>query len=524
LNPEELQYELTYDFKNTLFSQISNAINIADLQNTEVAYQGDCFVARTYLKAHNQHDDQVGENFSTVLAASNQVLLSTQNYGLLYANNNFGYVMSIVTENAYNPSYRFEKGVNSFYPKDFDFPLVKNAIPSNFYNTGYKRMLGPRQFLGIDLFKPISDNQFPTRIRPSFKHILNSLQDGYLQFTAGDFKDFDFQYGPINALIARADDFYSFQDDAINLHPINERTVSESSSTDTPFILGESSGLTEFKRSVTIEYGTQHQWSVIRGEYGIYGFDWNKRAFWRVGGGEQGFENLGLSKQSEKWIDDVVDLVNPGYSDITSLLPDNPVCNTGIHAIYDREYKEVDMTFILGGENNRTLCFSEKANAFTTKWGFTPIFYAELERDLYSFAKGSFWLHDANEEYNTFYNVLHPSYVEIIVNPDSETAKHFDNLIISSNNVEFSKIYYETQHQEATQDPFLGEFWNRAIYREFQWKLPIRRSDAIKDPDLSLGLVQSRIRGRYLIINLEYFQNKRMWLREIITAYTHSKA
>jgi hypothetical protein len=377
--------------------------------------------------------------------------------------------------------------------------------------------------LGIDLFKPISDNEFPTRIRPSGKHILNSLQDGYLQFIAGNFKDFDYQYGSINAIVMRADDFFSVQDDAINLHPINERTVSPSSGTDTPFILGESTGLTEFKRSVTIEYGTQHQWSVIRGEYGIYGFDWNKRTWWRVGG-QQGFENLGLTKQCEKWIEDVVNKKNSGYSDITEQLADNPVCTLGIHAIYDREYKEVNMTFILGEDINATLCFSEKLNNFMTKWSFTPIFYAELERDLYSFAKGSFWLHDANEKYDVFYNQLDRAYVEIVVNPDSELAKHFDNLIISSNNVEFSKITYNTQHQQATQDPFLGEFWNRAIYREFQWKLPVRRADAIPDSELSLGLVKSRLRGRYLIINLEYFQDKRMWLREIITGYTHSKA
>ncbi len=67
-------------------------------------------------------------------------------------------------------------------------------------------------------------------------------------------------------------------------------------------------------------------------------------------------------------------------------------------------------------------------------------------------------------------------------------------------------------------------FWNRAVYREAQWKLPIRRADSISDSDMSLAVVQSRIRGRYLIINLEYAGEKDMWVREIITAYTQSKA
>ena len=92
----------------------------------------------------------------------------------------------------------------------------------------------------------------------------------------------------------------------------------------------------------------------------------------------------------------------------------------------------------------------------------------------------------------------------LFVNENGEIAKHFDNIIINSNNREFSKITYKTQHQEAVQDPFLKEFWNMPIYREAQWKLPIRRADSIHDDGLSLGVVKSRMRGRYLIINLEY--------------------
>jgi hypothetical protein len=535
-NPDDVSFDYTsfYDFKNTFFSPITGAINISDTTDIEnvqnkIFYQGDCFVSRSYLKVQNKFDDALSTEILDFIAKgqANTVVNSvTQDVSLYFNRISYGYGISLVTENAYNPNYRFSKGRNTFYPKDDTYLCpdynIRNAPESNFYNLGYKRMLSPRQFLGIDILTPISDNSFPTRIRPSFKHILNSLKDGYLQFAPAGFKDFDFQYGPINAITYLGDQLFSFQDDAINLHPINERGVSQSDATDTPFVLGESKGLTEFKRALSTEYGTQHQWSIVKGERGIYGFDWNKQSYWRVSG--QGFENLGLAKGCEKFIEDIVLLQSTDVSDITEQLPDNPVCNLGIHSVYDREYKEVITTFVFGEDKDRTICFSEKADTFTSKYSFTPRFYSELERDLYSFKNGKFWRHDANSEYDNFYGVQDPAFVEIVVSPDGEIAKHFDNLIINSNNREFDKITYTTQHQSATQDPFLGEFWNRAIYREFQWKLPIRRADNIIDTQLSLSLVKSRIRGRYLIINLQYAGNQDMWIREIITAYTQSKA
>jgi hypothetical protein len=513
-DPTLLDYNNKYDFKNTLFSPITKFLKISDLAsiNSKIFYQGDCFVAKTYLKYHHEFTDEIGDELLTTIATS-------AGGSLAFKNRTYGYVVGLVTENNYNPNHRFSKGRNSYYPKDISWATRRDSPEANFYNTGYQRMLNPRKFLGIDKLKPFSDNSFPTRIWPSFKHILNSLKDGYLQFS--DSKDFDYQYGPINAIISHNDQLFSFQNDAINLHPINERSVSNSDSTDTPFILGESRGLTEFKRALSTEYGTQHQWSVIIGERGIYGVDWNKQCVWRVGA--NGFENLGIQKSCEKWIEDIINLSSSGVSDITELLPDNPVCNLGVHSVFDREYKEVLMTFILGDGNNKTISYSEKGDFFNTKYSFTPIFYAELEKDLYSFSGNSFWRHDANPLYDNFYGQQHPAFIEFVVNPKGEIAKHFDNLIISSNNREFSKIEFNTQHQQALQDPFLGEFFSRAVYREFQWKLPIRRADSITDPQMSLAVVQSRMRGRYLIINLEYAGDQDMWVREVITAYTQSK-
>jgi hypothetical protein len=89
----------------------------------------------------------------------------------------------------------------------------------------------------------------------------------------------------------------------------------------------------------------------------------------------------------------------------------------------------------------------------------------------------------------------------------------------------FSKIKYETQHQTAEQNPYIPivEFWYAPTYRQNEWRLPIRRADNVKNSELSIyddfGIDKTPLRGRYLIIELEYNQNKELWVREFITFY-----
>lgn len=531
-NPELINILNVYTFRNVVFSPISNYHNIDNLKNGYNEYNGDCFIGRNYLKIQNHHDEDVKEPFLDIINWAAQFSTETDvifdvfdaifsNNGLIYRNHSHGKYLSLVSENSYNPNFRFSKGRNSFYPRDFDFVRTKNSPESNLYNTGYKNLLSPRKSIGIDIYQPISSNEFPTRIRASSKHTINALKDGYLEFPSIGFKDFDYQYGGINAIIDYNDNLFTFQDDAINYHPINERSLSESSNSDAQFVLGQSTGLTEFKQTITFKYGTQHQWSVVRTEFGVYGFDWNKRTFWRVT--KNGFENLSVTKNTDRWFREIVDQYSSGVSDITDKLPNTLTAGLGIHSVFDKRFKEVITTFNFN-ENSTTIAFNEKGNLFQSKYSFTPKFYSLLEEDLYSFHNGKFWRHDATTDYNNFYNVQENSYIEIIVSHTPEITKHFDNLIINSNNVEFDKIEYKTQHQLATQNPFSGEFWNKPIYREMEWKLPIRRADVLKNPDLNIALVQSRLRGKFLKIKLYYNSNKKMWVREIITFYTISKA
>lgn len=536
-NPNLLNYLDFYDFKNTEFYPIGKFQSISDFLASaqHTYYRGDCVVSRTYIKLQNSSNENISQFFYDVLSnvegSGNAIV---QNTNAPEAAEDFqkgyGHWVSVVTENKYNPSYRYELGRNYFYPKTnplnpgIDFAWIYDSPESFFYNKGMSEYLGPRAGVGIDLLQPLSDNRFPTRIRPSLKHIFGAVRDGYRQFVPADAKDFDYEAGEIQALAVMFDYLYSFQNRAINLHPINERVTQQSTSGSTA-ILGQSTGLTEYRQVIKRGYGTQHRFGVIKANQALYCIDWNKRAILRVAGGE--VQMLDVEKGVQSWFRKIVALGSTGYSDALEVLPNAHTCGLGIHGVYNRKYKEVIWTLKLE-EDTKTIAFSEEMDTFLGTHGYEPNMYAQVEEDLYSFVDNKAWLHDVKSKYDNFYNVQDIWKIKLSVAEGAEITKHYDNIVITSNNRVFSAIKFETQHQTAEQRPFqpTNEFWYAPTYRENEWRLPIRRADNIKEPELNIyddfGFDKTPMRGRYLIVELEYDGDKELWVRELMTYFNLS--
>jgi len=539
-NPNTLNYTDFYDFKNTEFYPIGKFQNITDFLASaqHTYYRGDCIVSRTYLKLQNGSNENISQYFYDVLAnvegIGNSTVVDRTNAeeATEALQKGYGHWVSVVTENKYNPNYRYELGRNYFYPKTnplnpgIDFAWIYDSPESFFYNKGMSEYLGPRAGVGIDLLQPLSDNRFPTRIRPSLKHIFGAVRDGYRQFVPADAKDFDYEAGEIQALAVMFDYLYSFQNRAINLHPINERVTQQSTAGSTA-ILGQSTGLTEYRQVIKRGYGTQHRFGVIKANQALYCIDWNKRAVLRVAGGE--VQMLDVEKGVQSWFRRIVALGSTGYSDALEILPNAHTCGLGIHGVYNRKYKEVIWTLKLG-EETKTIAFSEEMDTFLGTHGYKPNMYAQVEEDLYSFVDNKAWFHDVKDKYDNFYNIQDIWKIKVSVAEGAEITKHYDNIVITSNNRVFSAIKFETQHQVAEQRPFqtTNEFWYAPTYRENEWRLPIRRADNIKEPELNIyddfGFDKTPMRGRYLIIELEYDGEKELWVRELMTYFNLSFA
>jgi hypothetical protein len=133
--------------------------------------------------------------------------------------------------------------------------------------------------------------------------------------------------------------------------------------------------------------------------------------------------------------------------------------------------------------------------------------------------------HDAGTgEDIVFYGVQQKATMKFVCGQSGEDTKHWDSMVMNQNNTKWSKIRYETQHQRAEQDFDNFELAYKPYYRENQWKQPIRRADSTIEPPLSIFEQNSPLRGVYIIVELEYENNKPLWLREVIINATPSKA
>lgn len=536
-DPNVVNYQNFYDFKNTSFAFISDFEEITSFlaAGTKKYYGGDCVINRTYLKIANGSIENLGVGFTNIITGTDMpggVAGLDGNFDEMTEDleSGYGHWISLVTENANNINYRHELGRNKFYPKTSvtnpgtDFCWIYDSPESDFYNRGYSKFLSPRRLVGADLLQPVSNNNFPTRIRPSITHIFGAVRDGYRQFIPADAKDFDYQYGEINAILFYRDSLYSFQSRAINLHPISER-ITQQGTSGSPATLGESVGLTQYKRLLIENYGTQHRFSVIKADSGIYCVDWNKRCILIIQGGNT--KILSDLKQVSTRIDRIVDTISSGFSDASDQLPDQHPCSLGILSGYNRNEGEIVWTFRLG-EENITFAYDEEFGAFLDTHGYHPIHYALLENDFYEFPNHTAWKHGAGDDYDVFFGQQDEWKIRIVVNANPETTKVFDYLVINSNNQEFAKIEYETQHQRAVQDPFINtvEFWYEPTYRVNQWRLPIRRQDNTVEPNLNIyddfTNGSGEMRGRYLIIELTFNKNTPLWVRDIITFFNKS--
>lgn len=524
VNPDLLDYKQQYDFKNNLFYPISDFITVSDFLNQTKfdCWQGDCFVARSYMKLVHGFTDELRDITLTLLSEEYN---NSSYYGdnftskftpLQVLNNGYGHMVNLVLEHDYNPNYRYELGRNYFYPATGqerpgkDFAWLLNSPESFFYNKGYIRILSGRGILGIDSFEPITDNLFKTRIRPSLPHIQGGVRDGYRQFTGSRF-DLSYNYGELFALCTLGGVLYSIQESAVNEHPIQERATNTTETGNT-VVTAQQIGLTEYRRLLTSEFGTQHRDSVITTNQAIYFIDYVRKEWCRIGQG--GVQPLAETKAAKKWLESVLSSQDI-RADIQSVLSESYPCAEGILGFYNAQNREVLMTIHLK-EQSHTLVFSEMLDAFTSRMPFTPRMYGNIKDDMYSFFQGGYYRHDATVEHNTFYGRIELWYLKFVNNNNKEVLKTWDHIQLNSNNITFKYIKYRTQHQLGIQNPFAGEPWTKPKYNQHAWFLPIRRADQTYNQNLNHYEPKSQMVGFYCEVELGYQDNKPLSLQQVI--------
>lgn len=82
-----------------------------------------------------------------------------------------------------------------------------------------------------------------------------------------------------------------------------------------------------------------------------------------------------------------------------------------------------------------TFAFSEKQDAWTTRYSFVPTCYANCDDQMVSFKDGNAkgWLHDKSATRNSFYGVSAPSSLEVSFNDSPSEVKVFNSISLETN-------------------------------------------------------------------------------------------
>ena len=405
-------------YTNPLY-RISDFIQLLDddgtvlLADSYTCYKGDCFLQRFYFKQaffNCTLFSASGGNGSTGGTPIGCVHIDDGSVPQMddpdptdeFVKNRYshGLIMGVIFEMKYNGNMRYrESGATSptYFPitdaYDWNIKAAElNGIESDLYNTGYHRTLDLRPVFMNNSAVPTPENIHLTRIRHSDEHIPYSLIDGYKSIMPLNYKDYDSSKQQIMKLVEFNGKLISVQEDCINEHYALEDTLS-ADITSGQISLGAGSILSEKVRRIA-EFGTQHQYSVVKTENAIYGVDSFRRTIWRAnmattdsGSYVMGGTELNKDKYIDKWVYDWFEEVQP-ITDIISRLPDTPLLGKGITAGYDAKYKDVVFSFFSYNQGNGKYTISG-ITKFNMKWDITSsyakwdIVYNEYDENWY---------------------------------------------------------------------------------------------------------------------------------------------
>jgi hypothetical protein len=251
---------------------------------------------------------------------------------------------------------------------------------------------------------------FKNRIIASDQKILGEQSDSFLKFNAGTFIDTDGQYGNIQKLVVFKNRLYFFQENAIGIVSVSERSATSQQDGST-LVIGELGVLSRYDY-LTKEYGINNINHVTVSENAIYFVDEVRKQFLRLT--QNGIEEISIRGN----IDSYVKSANLSKC----------------YIVYNRKNNEVLFTFRNSSNSfgsQEALVFSELTGSFSSIIDIKaePIgsekidktdFFDELlmEKDLSGLTSSVYSLNDG--DYNSYNGVFIPSSISLIFNPGQE--------------------------------------------------------------------------------------------------------
>jgi hypothetical protein len=378
-------------------------------------------------------------------------------------------------------------------------------------------------------------SEFDNRIYKSLVKANGELEDSWSIFKPYNNMDVDGVYGPINKIEVFNNTLMYWQDNGFGVVSMNPKEIIPNA-TGVSLEIGTGGGLIDYDY-ISNTVGCRHQWSVVKSKQGMYFFDANGRKFYRFTGRDEPLSDIkGMSTFFYNTLQGTV------------FRADNPIQFNGITATYDNRFNEVMFTFhsndtdptiqlvttqtqvrpgqvqvtqqsgLSSADYANTIVYSEGLQAFTSFYSHHPRHYVNDGSKIFSQIPGGYdmYVHDEGER-GKFYGTYHDSVIRLLVNPQVQGTKVFNN------------IEYVAQMTTSAGADIFDETWNTIkVYNEYQdsgvvtlipdnnikrrmrsWRLQVPRD------------INARIRNPYTFIEFVFVNNgdKRFICEDIITHY-----
>lgn len=366
---------------------------------------------------------------------------------------------------------------NKFQPKDEEYHQ---------YNRVYSQQ--PNLIKNqAESFKLKKSNLFDARVIASKLKIPGETIDSWTDFLENETIDLDGKYGPINSLVSYEDQLYTFQDKAISKLSINPR-VQVQGSDGIDIELGTGNVLYEYNY-LTTKSGSINKWGNISTKKGIYYYDALNKSIGRI---------PDLTKQFLTDVKGLHSFYNNNYNyDLIKL--DNPILKNGV--VFGFDNYNNDVYFTLHQEDKSfTWCYNELKEGFIDLKTYKPSHYINQGEKLLLTNNDNNKLYEQYKgEYNKFFDEYQPSYITLMINPESNKDCVFNNISYKSelylNDIDqpdktLTHIQAYNEYQNSGLIPLqLGRNLNlRRKFREWKANIPRDKRDRIRNPWIFLKL------------------------------------
>ena len=308
------------------------------------------------------------------------------------------------------------------------YSQYSQTVPLYEYNTVYSVTPTAKVLAAIDDTYGTNENLDNTDYRCYYskKKTNNESVDSWTVFQAASYLDVDTRYGSITDLRTFHNDLVYWQENAVGLFSVNERTT-VTDNNNMPLILGTGDVLGRYDYLATSNGMHADQMCDTQSDTTLYWWDYNKHELCGMNGDRQ-VMIMSKVKGAQNYINSIYEkLLTFNYKTYKGTF-----LSTKPRLAFDKKYNEMLATIFNTGSND-TLVYNEQGAQFTSLYDMSINNSLSFPEGLYLTNSGLIdqW-NSTDGTVKAFGKSLLP-YIKYIVNDNSSYVKVFDNQELDGN-------------------------------------------------------------------------------------------